>query len=419
MPKLTIEMKYLTDVGRKRRHNEDFVDFYEPVDPENLILNGRLYIVADGVGGGAAGEVASEYAVKKVLYEYYRSTGQDLGERLRSVIYIANADIFEHVEQRPELGRMGTTVVAVVIRGDELVVANVGDSRAYMVRNGEIYQITRDHSLVAKLVEEGSITPEEAERHPKRNVLLRSIGADPDVYPDIFEGNLKPGDQIVLCSDGLTRYVSDDEILGVATRMPTDCAVRQLVDMANKRGGKDNISVMLLRAAEVPDPSALAGKVVGTPTPVQPEFDTIHDTAHQRQKVSSRPRRRKWAWLTFGGIVGVLALLGILFIGGWALGPSPMSPMGTLTPTVLPANEITESTLSLTPTSSPAHQPIPAPTSVLSKLQAEFPTLTTSYKIPPVGQGLEWIASTWGGQIECISATNGIKDPNMPSAGRS
>ena len=213
MAELTIEMECLTDVGRKRPHNEDFVDCFEPTDTEELARSGRLYIVADGVGGGSAGEVASEYAAKKVLHEYYHSSEPDLGERLKTAIHAANAGIFEHVQRRPELGRMGTTLVAAVVRGDELVVANVGDSRAYLIRKGEIHQVTRDHSLVARLVDEGSITPEEAETHPRRNVVLRSLGAGAKVYSDIFDGRVQRGDQIVLCSDGLMRHVTDDEIL--------------------------------------------------------------------------------------------------------------------------------------------------------------------------------------------------------------
>ena len=144
MTELAIEMERRTDTGRKRQHNEDFIDYYEPDDVEELARGGRLYVVADGVGGAAAGEVASEYAVGKVLHEYYRSTEPDIGERLRAAIHAANADIFEHVEQRPELGRMGTTIVVAVVLGDQLIVANVGDSRAYLIRNGEIHQITRD-----------------------------------------------------------------------------------------------------------------------------------------------------------------------------------------------------------------------------------------------------------------------------------
>jgi serine/threonine protein phosphatase PrpC len=238
MTEFVIEMASQTDVGRKRRHNEDYVGCFEPTDAEELLESGRLYIVADGVGGGAAGEVASEYAVRKVLYEYYQSTDPNLAERLKAAVRAAHADLYDHVDRHPEMRRMGTTLVAAAIRGDRLVVCNVGDSRAYLVRENRIRQITRDHSLVAQLVEEGSITPEEAETHPRRNVVLRSIGVDPSVHPDVFTEQLQVGDQILLCSDGLTRHVSDEAILHEVTRTRADRAVKRLVDMANVRGGK-------------------------------------------------------------------------------------------------------------------------------------------------------------------------------------
>lgn len=384
MTELAIEVKFLTHVGRKRQHNEDFVDFHEPADSKELARSGRLYMVADGVGGGAAGEVASEYAVSKILHQYYRLTEPDLGERLRAAIHAANTDIFEHVEQQPELGRMGTTIVAAAIRGSQLVVANVGDSRAYLIRNGEIHQITRDHSLVAKLVEEGSITPEEAEHHPKRNVVLRSIGADPDVYPDIFEGQLQPGDQIVLCSDGLTRYVSDSEIMDVATRTRADRTVEQLVEMANVRGGKDNISVMLLRVTEPIPPSALVGKGTEPRALTPPEFDTIHDTIRKRRRIPSRlprPPRPTWEWLAFGGVIGVLVLLLALFVGRQGLGiiPALKSPTPELGSTITSSFTETLSSLvtpSPTPIRTTAPSSTPIPTSIPTLISTTTPIST-------------------------------------------
>jgi serine/threonine protein phosphatase PrpC len=410
---LAIEAEFLTHVGRKRRHNEDFVDCFEPADPEELAHSGRLYIVADGVGGAADGEVASEYAVKKVLHEYYRSTEPDLGERLKAVIRAANADIFEHVQRRPELGRMGTTVVAAAVRDDELVVANVGDSRAYLIRNGEIHQITRDHSLVAKLVDEGSITPEEAERHPRRNVLLRSIGADPDTYPDTFEGRLQPGDQVVLCSDGLTRYVSDDEILDVATHTRADRAVKRFVETANARGGKDNISVMLIRATEAMPPPALAETVGGLRTPLQPEFDAIHDTVSRRRKTPSRLPIPKWA-LAFGGaFVGVCLLLGALFIGGRALGIIPFFAEPTDIPT-LTVTFTTPSTVILPTPVPPTVTPTPTPPQDSSPVVA--PLRDLRYVAVP-GDTLWYIEQRWGIRTGCISETNTIEDPDALSPG--
>lgn len=298
MTEFIIERALLTDVGRKRPHNEDFVGYFEPVDPEELASSGRLYIVADGVGGGAAGEVASEYAVKKVLHEYYRSSQPDLGERLKSAAHAANADLYEHVEQHPELDRMGTTIVTAAIHGDQLVICNVGDSRAYLIRNGEIRQITRDHSLVANLVEEGSITPEEAKTHPRRNVVLRTLGIDPKAHPDIFEGRLQSDDRVVLCSDGLTRHVSDNEIMAEALRRQPDRAVRQLVDLANIRGGRDNISVAVLHITDPVPLQVLIERLAG-PGPLEaPEFDDLHDTARERRRVTApAPRSKSWGRL--------------------------------------------------------------------------------------------------------------------------
>lgn len=272
----------LTDVGRKRRHNEDYVAWYEPSDPAALETSGRLYIVADGVGGQAAGEVASEYAVKKTLYAYYHSQEPDLGNRLQTVIDSANADVFAYTDMHPEIGRMGTTLVAAVIRGTELVVANIGDSRAYLIRDGEIRQITQDHSLVAQLVEEGLLSPEEAVVHPKRNVLLRSLGMDEDIHPDIFEGHIQPDDRLLLCSDGLTIYLPDAEIASIVNQLPLDAAARRLVQLANERGGKDNISLLLLHVVPA---NALAAKrrARSEESLGIPELETITDAARQRQ----------------------------------------------------------------------------------------------------------------------------------------
>jgi serine/threonine protein phosphatase PrpC len=313
MTEFIMDRALLTDVGRKRRHNEDSVGHFEPVDPEELASSGRLYIVADGVGGGAAGEVASEYAVKKVLHEYYRSSQPDLGERLKSAARAANADLFEHVEQHPELGRMGTTIVAAAIHGDQLVICNVGDSRAYLIRSGEIRQITHDHSLVANLVEEGSITPEEAKTHPKRNIVLRTLGVDPIAHPDIFEGRLQSDDRIVLCSDGLTRHVSDDEIMAEAVQSQPHGAVRKLVDMANIRGGRDNISVAVLHITEPVPLQVLVERMTGEGSLEAPEFDDLHDTAKQRRRVTvPAPSSRSWSRLVATDAAVWMALIDAL-----------------------------------------------------------------------------------------------------------
>lgn len=245
MPEWAVESTQLSDVGQKRNHNEDYVGFYEPRQISHLEAYGRLYIIADGVGGAAAGEIASEYAVKKIIYTYYQNADDDPGDGLTQAIEEANADIFAQNLSRPDHREMATTVVAAVIRGNELIVANVGDSRAYIIRGETIEQITEDHSLMAEMISDGVITAKDAETHPYRNVILRSVGAYETIQVDLFSRQLAPNDILILCSDGLTRLVSNDELADIARAHSPAEASRQLVALANERGGDDNISVSI------------------------------------------------------------------------------------------------------------------------------------------------------------------------------
>jgi len=245
MPEWAVESSQLSDVGQKRNHNEDYVGFYEPRQISDLEAHGRLYVIADGVGGAAAGEIASEYAVKKIIYTYYQNTDDAPGDGLTQAIEEANADIFAQNLSRPDHREMATTVVAAVIHGNELIVANVGDSRAYVIRVETIEQITEDHSLMAEMISDGVITAKDAETHPYRNVILRSVGAYETVQVDLFSRQLAPDDILILCSDGLTRLVSNDELADIACAFPPAEAARQLVALANERGGDDNISVSI------------------------------------------------------------------------------------------------------------------------------------------------------------------------------
>jgi serine/threonine protein phosphatase PrpC len=252
MPEWMVESSQLSDVGQKRRHNEDFVGYYEPRDITDLEAHGRLYVLADGVGGASAGDIASQYTVNKIIYTYYQqSTDDDPGIRLRQAIEEANADVFAQNLERPDHREMATTVVAALIRGDELMVANVGDSRAYLIRGDTIEQITEDHSLMAEMISDGIITDEEAATHPYRNVILRSIGAYETVQVDLFSRQLSPDDILILCSDGLTRLVTNSELADIARAYPPAEAAQQLVALANERGGDDNISVSLTHISHV------------------------------------------------------------------------------------------------------------------------------------------------------------------------
>jgi len=246
MPEWMVESSQLSDVGQKRKHNEDYVGFYEPYRITDLKAHGRLYVLADGVGGATAGDVASQYAVNKIIHAYYQGhTDDDHATRLRHAIEEANSDIFAQNSGRSDHREMATTVVAAIIHGNELIVANVGDSRAYVIRADTIEQITEDHSLMAEMINDGVITAEQAATHPYRNVILRSIGAYETVQVDLFFRQIAPEDTLVLCSDGLTHLVSSRELVEIAGTNPPAEAARQLVALANERGGDDNISVSI------------------------------------------------------------------------------------------------------------------------------------------------------------------------------
>ena len=258
----------LTDPGQVRDHNEDYIASWEPETTAQIQENGLLYILADGAGGMDAGEVASQESTKWTL-AHYRNNGHetDKGVRLYNAMCDANEKLRRLMLEKGAEGRMATTMVATVIEGNKATIANVGDSRGYHYRAGELRQITRDHSLVAELVERGVISPEEAETHPRRNVILASLGSDSVPRIELFELLLAPGDILLLCSDGLTSHLRDDDIREILdTYSPAD-AVAKLVSLANQRGGTDNISVILVAADGLGEaPAMVAPQVTATPT---------------------------------------------------------------------------------------------------------------------------------------------------------
>lgn len=240
-----------TDQGQVRDHNEDFIAAWEPNEQERSLFDGRLYILADGAGGMQAGEVASSLAVEQTL-DHFRahSEAADDGLRLYGAMCAANDALRELMAQDGAEGRMATTMVAVAVRGAGVTIANIGDSRAYHLRNGTLRQVTRDHSLVARLVEEGVITAEEALTHPRRNVIFASLGSDRQPQIELFELQLEAGDQLLLCSDGLTNHVRDGELAQILNEHEPQAAATALIELANARGGTDNISVIVIQAAD-------------------------------------------------------------------------------------------------------------------------------------------------------------------------
>lgn len=245
-----------TDLGSVRENNEDKFDVLEPADPGFLAAKGRLYGVADGMGGHSAGQIASELALKTVIQRYFRDPSPHVVESLREAISEANRVVYETAQLIPERQGMGTTLTVAVLREDRLTVAHVGDSRAYIIRGGEARQLTHDHSLVAEQVRMGAITAEDAAVSPLRNIILRSIGTGPQVDVDFYEVSVQVGDYLVICSDGLTGHVSAEEIAEyvaspVARRRGPSMAAYRLVDLANIRGGRDNITVLIVEIAAI------------------------------------------------------------------------------------------------------------------------------------------------------------------------
>jgi PPM family protein phosphatase len=247
MTDLRIESAALTHPGQERPNNQDFVAFHNPTNQADLESSGRLFIVADGVGGASLGERASQYAAQKVLQEYYLHPDMEPGERLAQFIRQAGNDIYDFAEKSSHLRRMATTMVAAAIRRCTLTVANVGDSRAYLIRDGKAVQITRDHSLVGEMMRNGFMSEEEAMQSKFKNRITRSVGGEKDVRVDIFdEIKIDAGDQILLCSDGLTSYATRADLVYMAQQGKPDEIASRMVDFANQKGGSDNISVVMV-----------------------------------------------------------------------------------------------------------------------------------------------------------------------------
>ncbi|HXR64398.1 MAG TPA: Stp1/IreP family PP2C-type Ser/Thr phosphatase [Ktedonobacteraceae bacterium] len=248
---LRLDVAQLTDVGRKREHNEDNMAYVIPKDPQVMARKGALFIVADGMGGHAAGEVASEIAVDTVSNAYYQDENDDVPTSLLQSIRRDNGAIHQRAAENMLRSGMGTTCVSAVLRGGVAYIANVGDSRAYFVRKSRIYQISQDHSWVAEQVRAGLLTEEQARTHAQRNVITRSLGTQPDVEIDIFREVLEEGDTLVLCSDGLSGLVNDEDLLRTVDQFVPQESVYHLVERANENGGPDNITAIVVRVQEV------------------------------------------------------------------------------------------------------------------------------------------------------------------------
>jgi serine/threonine protein phosphatase PrpC len=241
-----------TDLGRVRDNNEDKYEFFLADDPRVAATKGSFFAVADGMGGHTAGQIASELTLKSVIKNYYADLSPDVPVSLGSAVESANSLIFDMSQAIPDRRGMGTTISAAVVRESMLYLAQVGDSRIYRDRNGVLEQLTQDHSWVEEQVARGTMTHEEARSSPFKNLITRSIGTQPQVEVDTFEHELAPGDQILLCSDGLTTMVDDGRIAKILKEASgPSMAASMLAEQANLNGGNDNITAVVVTIVDL------------------------------------------------------------------------------------------------------------------------------------------------------------------------
>lgn len=419
-----------TDVGRKRERNQDNVTSNVPEEADVLEERGALFVVCDGMGGHAAGEVAAELGVRTIREVYFASQGQDVITSIAQAVKAANDAIYTLARSHTEYSGMGTTCVTLVILGGRAYIVNIGDSRGYIIRDGQMRQVTQDHSWVAEQVRIGLLTEEQARVHAHRNVITRSLGTQPNITADLFVETLKEGDRIMLCSDGLHGYVEEAAIAQeVVTQSSAETAVHDLIDMANANGGPDNISAIVVDVLEAPEvtgpiplpPNATEAIEEGTtqPLPVPQgiapaasaaaasaaaESNALATQTAATQAKSARsgkPRSKR----SRGGLVAlrlleIAALLLVLFTG-WYVGFGPLATQraanqhaqdnltaarhiikvsSTQTPTAALQSLAQARTLALTDVNNPTVDP-----SVKSQAQA----LLTQELAPAVQQALQ------------------------------
>lgn len=290
-----------TDVGRVRQANED-----------SFFIQAPLFVVADGMGGHVAGDVASATAVEVVQNEMAQADASEPGS-LAAILSEANSAIYEKAAADQTLHGMGTTCTLLLIGDGRAQIAHVGDSRAYLLRDGALRQVTEDHTLVARMVAEGQLTPEEAEHHPQRSMITRTLGVDPDVEVDLISLDLAQGDRILMCSDGLNSMLAAQAIQDVLVRQPDpQSAADELVEQAIAAGGEDNVTVVVVDVG-----AEQRGSAPPATAPVDQgarhDTDRSGETGYHRA-LEVTPRRRRWRRLTLGAAVVVLLLAG----GGYA-----------------------------------------------------------------------------------------------------
>lgn len=398
-----LEVGHRTHAGMRREVNEDSLGMPEGVAPKVLARKGYLYVVADGIGGHAAGAVASNLAVRQVLRKYYRDPSPKAEESLRQAILAANQAIYEQA-QEPKYAGMGATLVAALVQGNSLLVANVGDSRAYLVREGRISQITRDHSWVAEQRAAGLLTEEEARQHAYRNIILRSVGSKPDPEVDFFPRTLRSGDTVILCTDGLSDVVEVEEMLQAVDRQHPQAAVESLIELANSRGGPDNVTAVALRVA-------------GAPTPVG-----------GLASLSRLIRSSLWIPLVGGTVIAALILVAVLLTFGPGK-PGDGTPVASVGEATAIATTVVKPTL---PQELLSPQPplIAAPTATAQAVMGVIEE-TAQPSAPPIrpspkpiihvvepGENLTGIAEDYGLSVDELIKFNSLRNPDLVYIGK-
>jgi serine/threonine protein phosphatase PrpC len=312
------EEAHRTDTGRQRHANED-----------SYFARAPLFAVADGMGGAQAGEVASRIAAGAFERRGRLNDEQPAEGQLEQIAQAANGEIHRLAQEDSSRAGMGTTLTAAMLRGNEVSLGHVGDSRAYVLRDGQLKRLTKDHSLVEELRRQGRLTEEQAEEHPQRSIITRALGPEPNVNVDTMTFPAKDGDVFLLCSDGLTTMVSDDEIREIlASARSLRSAVKELVDAANRGGGRDNITAVAFRVA---DASAEEGEESATLISRTAEqagltgerMRAAGDRIRGRGPMPAPPRRRRY----LGWAVAILAA--VVIIGGGLLFARSVYFLGT------------------------------------------------------------------------------------------
>jgi serine/threonine protein phosphatase PrpC len=308
--RMPVRAASVTDTGRRRRHNEDA-----------YVCEPPLFAVADGMGGAQAGELASNLAAAALRDDTAEREGGE--RRVDELIQQANRRVYQRQSQDAAASGMGTTMTVALVEDGRVAIGHVGDSRAYLIRDRRLEQLTEDHSLVAELVRSGKLSPEEAEGHPQRSVITRALGTDPDVDVDTFSVETKPGDLFLLCSDGLTSMVDDDTILGEIERNRPDlgAAAKALVRAANKGGGEDNITVVFFEIADAADTherTLTLPPVEAEEEDTLDELDRVAPIATEDGRPAAQPSgRRRGPVLAALALVVLVGACGFVVWGLW------------------------------------------------------------------------------------------------------